>query len=105
LAIFLPTILRLWLKGNFVPESAVIGQVLCLGVLANAIGSMYYALLHAKGRADLTAKLHLIELPLFLFSLIFLLYQFGLVGAAWAWVGRMVFDAIALALCSGVRHA
>lgn len=105
LAIFLPTFLQLWLKGNFVPESAVIGQVLCFGVFANAIGSMYYALLHAKGRADLTAKLHLIELPLFLFSLIFLLHQFGLTGAAWAWVGRMAFDAMALVFCSGVRHA
>jgi O-antigen/teichoic acid export membrane protein len=105
LAIFLPKILQLWLKGNFVPESAVIGQILCLGVFANAIGSMYYALLHAKGRADLTAKLHLIELPLFILLLIFLLHRFGLMGAAWAWVGRMIFDAVALALCSGARHA
>jgi O-antigen/teichoic acid export membrane protein len=105
LAIFLPAILRLWLKGNFAPESAVIGQVLCLGVFANAIGSMYYALLHAKGRADLTAKLHIIELPLFIFLLIFLLHQFGLMGAAWAWVARMVCDAMALALCSRVRYA
>jgi len=105
LAIFLPTILRLWLKGNFVPESAVIGQVLCLGVFANAIGSMYYALIHAKGRADLTAKLHLIELPLFIFSLIFLLHQFGLIGAALAWVGRMVFDAVTLVFFSRERYA
>lgn len=105
LAIFLPAILQLWLKGSFVPESAVIGQVLCIGVFTNAIGSMYYALIHAKGRADLTAKIHLIELPLFIFSLIFLLHHFGLVGAAWAWVGRMVFDAMALAWCSRERHA
>ena len=105
LALFLPSILQLWLKGNFVPESAVIGQVLCLGVFANAIGSMYYALIHAKGRADLTAKIHLIELPLFMFSLIFLLHHFGLMGAAWAWVGRMVFDAVALVWCSRVRYA
>lgn len=105
LALFLPSILQLWLKVNFVPESAVIGQVLCLGVFANAIGSMYYALIHAKGRADLTAKIHLIELPLFMFSLIFFLHHFGLIGAAWAWVGRMVFDAMALAWCSRERHA
>lgn len=100
LVIFLPTILRLWLKGNFVPESAVIGQVLCLGVFTNAIGSMYYALIHAKGRADITAKLHLIELPLFICLLIFLLHQYGLIGAAWAWVGRMVFDTTAMVFCS-----
>lgn len=105
LAIYLPTILQLWLKGNYVPESAVIGQVLCLGVFANAIGSMYYALLHARGRADITAGLHIIELPVFIISLIFLLQQFGLIGAAWAWVGRMAFDATALAWCSRGRYA
>ena len=105
LAIFLPTILRLWLRENFVLESAGIGQVLCLGVFANSIGAMYYALLHAKGRADVTAKLHLIELPLYLFILVFLLEKLGLIGAAWAWVGRMIFDTVSLALCSKARNA
>jgi len=57
---------------------------------------MYYAVLHAQGRADVTAKLHLIELPLFLISLTLLIQSHGLVGAAWAWVMRMVFDALML---------
>lgn len=97
LAFLLPVLLPLWIKENLKPESITIGQVLCLGVFANSIGSMFYALLHAKGRADITAKLHLIELPLFIGTLLFLLNQFGIVGAAWAWVARMVFDALALA--------
>lgn len=100
LAIVLPTVLRLWLKTDLQPESIVVGQILCIGVFANSVGSMYFALLHAKGRADLTAKIHIFELPLFLVALFFLLHQFGIVGAAWAWVGRMVFDALALAWCS-----
>lgn len=100
LAIVLPTVLKLWLKTDLQPESIVVGQILCIGVFANSVGSMYFALLHAKGRADLTAKIHIFELPLFLVALFFLLHQFGIVGAAWAWVGRMVFDAIALAWCS-----
>jgi O-antigen/teichoic acid export membrane protein len=62
-------------------------------------------LLHAKGRADLTAKLHIIELPLFVTALVFLLHQYGLPGAAWAWVGRMVLDAAALAWTSRSLHA
>ena len=97
LALLLPTILPLWIKNDLNPQSIVVGQILCIGVLANSIGSMFYALLHAKGRSDLTAKLHLVELPFFICTLLILLNLYGIIGAAWAWVGRMVFDAAALA--------
>lgn len=105
LALALPTLLKIWLKTDLQPESIVVGQILCIGVFANSVGSMYYALLHAKGRADITAKIHIVELPLFLAALFFLLHQFGIAGAAWAWVGRMVFDAFALAWCSKVTRS
>jgi O-antigen/teichoic acid export membrane protein len=104
LAVALPSILSLWLKTELQPESIVVGQILCLGVFANSIGSMYYALLHAKGRADITAKLHIIELPLFIVALFFLLHKFGIAGAAWAWVGRMIFDSLALAWCAKIAR-
>lgn len=96
MALLLPVILPLWIKGGLQPESIRIGQVLCLGVFANAIGSMYYAQLHARGRADITAKLHLIELPLFVLALSFSIAQMGVMGAAWAWTGRMIVDSLAL---------
>ncbi|VTU38665.1 Lipopolysaccharide biosynthesis protein WzxC [Variovorax sp. PBL-H6] len=97
LLLLLPKFLSLWIKDDLRPESVVIGQVLCIGVFANAIGSMFYALLHAKGRADITAKLHLAELPIFIGFLTFMVVSHGVIGAAWAWVGRMVLDAGLLA--------
>jgi|SRR6185312_3159374 len=103
LAFLLPTVLRLWLKTNLQPESIAVGQILCLGVFANAMGAMFYALLHAKGRSDLTAIVNLIELPIFVAALTFLLHRYGIVGAAWAWVGRMVVDAVALGRLSAAR--
>lgn len=105
IALVLPMVLQLWIKDNLQPESIVVGKILCIGVFANSIGSMFYALLHAKGRADLTAKLHLIELPLFLGALYFLLQRYGIEGAAWAWAGRMSFDTIALVWCARVASA
>jgi O-antigen/teichoic acid export membrane protein len=105
LSLVLPALLPLWIKEGLKPESIVIGQVLCLGVFANAIGSMFYALLHAKGRADITAKLHVVELPIFLVALTFMIAAHGIVGAAWAWVGRMALDAILLAGCARFRRA
>ena len=94
----LPYILPIWLGDNFDERSVFIGQVLCIGVFANSVGSMYYALLHAKSRADITAKIHLIELPVFLSALWFLCHEFGLFGAAYAWSGRMMLDLLLLYL-------
>ncbi|MDM0103696.1 oligosaccharide flippase family protein [Variovorax sp. J22R24] len=98
LAALLPVVLPLWIGSSLNAESIAVGQVLCLGVFANAIGAMFYALLHAKGRADVTAKLHALELPAFLAVLLPLVAEMGILGAAWAWVGRMAVDALALAL-------
>lgn len=103
LAALLPYILEIWIKDNLDPISITVGQILCIGVFANSIGTMFYALLHARGRADLTAKLHLAELPVFLIALFVLTDAYGVVGAAWAWVGRMTIDAAMLGILSRQR--
>lgn len=96
MAMLLPLVLPLWIRSSLDPQSIRVGQILCLGVFANSIGAMFYALLHAQGRADATAKIHLLELPVFLLTLFFFVTHFGLEGAAWAWVGRMVLDVVLL---------
>ena len=105
LAILLPTIMPLWIKSSLDPNSIIIGQVLCIGVFANSIGSMFYSLLHAQGKTKSTAKLHLIELPLFICGLFFLIQQFGVIGAAWAWAGRMIFDSTILGVIAKNSNA
>lgn len=100
LAFALPKILSIWIGNQLDVQSVLVGQILCIGVFANSIGSMFYTLLHAQGKVYLTAKLHLIELPLFLIALYPLVSLYGVIGAAIAWVGRMVFDAILLAWLS-----
>ena len=96
IALFLPLILKIWIDKDLNQNSVRVGQILCVGVFANSVGSMFYALLHAKGKANITAKIHLVELPIFIFTLVFLIQKFGVVGAAWAWVARMIFDCFAL---------
>lgn len=100
LALLLPFLLPWWIKKNLSVDSVSIGQILCVGVFANALAAMFYALLHAKGRADMTGKIHLVELPLFMLMLFFMTTKLGVIGAAWAWTGRMVFDLAALAWCA-----
>lgn len=99
LAVFLPLILQLWLGANIDYESVVIGQILCIGVFANSIASMYYSAIQARGRADLTAKIHVVELLMYCFALIMLAAYYGLKGVALAWSGRMLMDAFLLYFC------
>lgn len=104
-ALLLPVILPLWIGPILPAESVLIGQILCIGIFANALGSMYFALLHAYSRADITAKLHMLELPLYLFALHFMVTHFGVVGAALAWVGRTVLDAFLMwHICKSRKH-
>ena len=93
---WLPTLLNLWLGGALPAEAATVGRWLCLGVWINAVGSMYFAWLHAQGRFRATALLHLVELPLYLSALFFLLHLFGVTGAAIAWVLRVGLDSAVL---------
>lgn len=92
----LPDLLRLWLNGSVDPDSIVVGRVLCVGVFCNSIGGMYFALLHAQGKTKLTAIIHIIEVPIFIVMLFFLINYFGVLGAAVAWSGRMFMDFLAL---------
>ena len=94
---WLPALLRTWIGATLPVEAASVGRWLCLGVWINAIGSMYFAWLHAQGRFRATALLHLVELPMYLVGLVVLLERFGVVGAAIAWVLRVGLDSTVLA--------
>lgn len=98
LIFILPWLLPKWVGENFDKQAILIGQILCVGVFANSLGSMFYTVLHAKGRSDWTAKIHLCELPIFVILLIIGIDEFGVAGAASAWIIRMIVDAIVLAI-------
>jgi O-antigen/teichoic acid export membrane protein len=100
-AAVLPVVLPMWIGEQLPRESVAVGQILCIGIFANAIGSMYFARMHAAGRADITAKLHLAELPIFVLSLSWLISSFGVLGAAIAWSGRMIVDMALLWIVRG----
>jgi O-antigen/teichoic acid export membrane protein len=88
--------LDLWLGSEFAKNSTPVMQWLTVGVLINSLAQMPFALVQGAGRADVTAKLHLAELPLYLFALWVLLETFGITGAAIAWVLRVAVDTVIL---------
>ena len=93
--------LEIWLNKEFSQRSFFVAQLLSLGVLINGNGLISQALIQASGRSDLTAKIHLIELPLYLFYLPLLLDKYGLSGAAMAWLVRVTISAVTLRYFAG----
>jgi O-antigen/teichoic acid export membrane protein len=65
-------------------------------VFVNSLAYIPYALIQGAGRPDLTAKLHVSELPFYLALLWALTQEWGINGVAGAWTLRVGFDAVML---------
>ena len=88
--------LKLWLGAEFAQHSFRVLQFLAVGVFINSLAQVPFSLLQGVGRPDLTATLHLIELPLYLGLLWWLIRRHGIEGAAIAWSVRVGIDALLL---------
>lgn len=95
-SLFALGLLTLWLGAAFAHESLAICQWLIVGIFANSLAHVPYALLQGHGRSDVTAKLHLLELPVFVIAIILCVSAWGIVGAAIAWTLRVALDAALL---------
>lgn len=89
-----PEGLEFWLGSEFSRNSALVLQWLAIGVFINSLTHVPSALLQGAGRPDLTAKLHLAELPCYLLIFWWLINTFGITGVAAAWVLRVTVDAV-----------
>ncbi len=89
--------LHLWLGQEFANNGTRVLQWLAVGVFVNAIAYVPFTLIQSAGRADLAAKLHLVELPLYLAALFAALQAHGIVGAAAVWAIRFAIDGACLA--------
>jgi O-antigen/teichoic acid export membrane protein len=93
---FAPEGLRAWLGPEFARGAAPVLQLLAVAAYVNTCAQMPFSALQSAGRPDIPAKLHTLEVPLYLGALWFLVGRFGLVGAAVAWLLRMLVDTLAL---------
>ncbi|QTN30420.1 hypothetical protein HZ993_12045 [Rhodoferax sp. AJA081-3] len=90
--------LSVWISVDFARSALPVVLVLCVGVWVNALASVPYTLLHAKGNPRLTALFHLAELLAYGLAVWLLSVQFGLIGAALAWLARVALDWLLLHL-------
>lgn len=92
--------LSIWLGKEFADHSWSIVSILAVGIFVNGMAAVPYSIIQAAGNARLTARLHILEVVLYLPLLIICLNYFGLVGAAIVWTGRVGFDFIVLVFCA-----
>jgi O-antigen/teichoic acid export membrane protein len=82
----------LWLGKEYALRSTGVLQWLALGVFINCLAQVPFSLIQGIGRPDITGKLHLLELPVYVMSIWFFSREFGIEGVAMAWVLRVVVD-------------
>lgn len=103
-ALLLRPFLRLWIGSEYALRAGPAGELLVLGVWANSLAFIPYALLQGGGRPDVPAKLHVAELTPYVMLLWASLSRLGLPGAALAWSVRVVSDAVLLFIAGGVAR-
>ena len=92
--------LSLWIGDRFAHDAAPVGEIILLGVWVNTLAYIPFTYLLARGRPDLPAKLHLLELGPYILALWLGLHAGGIQGAAWAWSARVAVDAVLLGVAS-----
>lgn len=93
-------VLTFWLGNEFAINAHQPTLVIASGIMIASLAYLPYIITQSKGRADLTAKLHLIEVIPVLTVIWLMTNQYGLMGLAYAWLLRMGLDFILQTLCA-----
>ncbi len=89
-----------WISSDFSNDSGLVAKILLLSFWVNSIARIPVVYLQGKGRPDLIAKCHILEILPYLILLKYGLAHFGLMGAALAFLVRVLFDLCFMAYVS-----
>src|SRR6202050_2240704 len=94
--------LTAWLGAPFAVHGAIILQSLALGTMVLSVCCMPFYLIQAAHRPDIPAKIHAVEVPLFLAVMVFATYAWGLTGAAIARGTMFAIDGIMMLIAARI---
>jgi O-antigen/teichoic acid export membrane protein len=103
--LFANEILTVWISPTMGRNGASTLRWLLAGLLFNALAHIPFAQLQGQGAADITAKAHLFELPIYAVLMLVLLRRYGVEGAAMAWSARVALDYAILYIAAKRRGA
>jgi O-antigen/teichoic acid export membrane protein len=91
-----PFLMKQWLGTRSTPDIIFVAQVFLAGAVVQAMASIAFTALHARGRSDLTAWVHLAEFPIYCATFYLAATHYGVRGAALAWLGRWIVDCLCM---------
>lgn len=97
-AVFAPDVFAVWLPDGdvFAAKSALVIRCLSIGVFVHGLARVAWFFVQAAGRPELSAKLHIAEVPLYLLAAYALIGPYGVKGAACVWALRCGIDFLLL---------
>jgi O-antigen/teichoic acid export membrane protein len=103
-AVAIPTVMKFWLGARSTPDSIFAAQIFLAGAVMQSSAAIAWTALHARGRSDLTAWVHLAEFPLYCTAFYFAATRYGVRGAALAWFGRGIVDFLCMAVLLRIQR-
>ena len=88
--------LTLWVGEAFTREGTAVARWLLVGTAVNAVAFVPFVLLQGIARPDVTARIHMVEVPFYAAALLWALPRYGITGAAAVWTGRVALDLVLL---------
>ncbi|SEI40956.1 flippase [Paraburkholderia diazotrophica] len=88
--------ITLWVGHDFAARTTSIGEIILIGVWANALAHIPGSHLAAGGRPGIVAWFHTLQAAPLVALLWWTLHHFGLVGAAFSWTLRYVAETVLL---------
>lgn len=98
LFLFGEELMVLWLGPEMGRQSGPVLRTVAVGAFMNSVAGVPYGAIQAMGRPDVTAKLHMLELPLMLALLWYAVGRWGVSGAAAVYVFRTSADLLLLCI-------
>ncbi len=84
--------LNFWVGEAFTEQSILNFQILTVGAIFASLAGIPYMFIQSRGRSDVAAKLHMLQFPIYLCALYFMVSYFGATGAAICWSVRWFLD-------------
>src|SRR6202035_513484 len=103
-AVATPAAMKLWLGGRSTSDSIFAAQIFLAGAVLQSSAAIAWTALHARGRSDLTAWVHMAEFPLYCAAFYFAATHYGVRGAALAWFGRGIVDFLCMTVLLRIQQ-